>query len=337
MILTRPAVEAGERLGFLPGDLAEKVDPYMRPLYDALHDMLDFERRRPTDRARDDRGGAARVHARSHAERLLRHPRRGPEHDGRADEDVPHATRLQFEGRDHRRRHADRPAERHRQRPGRGDPGAATASTGIGFMRVHEDRRRPPSARAVDHPAPSRAGTRAQGADARAGSRRTGGDRTMAAETEDERVDFRTAPRSGGRRAGRGRAVDVVRLRRRARRSCGRAGQLARRALDRPRRRRLDRRSSTHAIAGSPVRPTCSRSRCSRAITRNTAAPARRRRDQRRDGGGQARERRRASTTTVARLLVHGVLHLLGHDHEGEDEARHMRAEERRIWREVRA
>ena len=40
IILTRPAVEAGEKLGFLPGDLAQKVDPYLRPLYDALHDML---------------------------------------------------------------------------------------------------------------------------------------------------------------------------------------------------------------------------------------------------------------------------------------------------------
>jgi phosphate starvation-inducible PhoH-like protein len=44
IILTRPAVEAGERLGFLPGTLEEKVDPYLRPLYDALHDMLDSER-----------------------------------------------------------------------------------------------------------------------------------------------------------------------------------------------------------------------------------------------------------------------------------------------------
>jgi len=43
IILTRPAVEAGERLGFLPGTLSEKVDPYLRPLYDALHDMLDPE------------------------------------------------------------------------------------------------------------------------------------------------------------------------------------------------------------------------------------------------------------------------------------------------------
>ena len=44
IILTRPAVEAGERLGFLPGDLVQKIDPYLRPLYDALHEMLGFER-----------------------------------------------------------------------------------------------------------------------------------------------------------------------------------------------------------------------------------------------------------------------------------------------------
>ena len=44
IILTRPAVEAGERLGFLPGDLSDKVDPYMRPLYDALRDMMDIEK-----------------------------------------------------------------------------------------------------------------------------------------------------------------------------------------------------------------------------------------------------------------------------------------------------
>ncbi len=44
IVLTRPAVEAGEKLGFLPGDLAEKVNPYLRPLYDAMHDMMDFEK-----------------------------------------------------------------------------------------------------------------------------------------------------------------------------------------------------------------------------------------------------------------------------------------------------
>jgi phosphate starvation-inducible PhoH-like protein len=44
IVLARPAVEAGEKLGFLPGTMAEKVNPYLRPLHDALHDMMDFER-----------------------------------------------------------------------------------------------------------------------------------------------------------------------------------------------------------------------------------------------------------------------------------------------------
>ena len=44
IVLTRPAVEAGERLGFLPGDLAQKIDPYLRPLYDALYDLMGFEK-----------------------------------------------------------------------------------------------------------------------------------------------------------------------------------------------------------------------------------------------------------------------------------------------------
>ena len=44
IVLVRPAVEAGERLGFLPGDLQQKVDPYLRPLFDALHEMLGYER-----------------------------------------------------------------------------------------------------------------------------------------------------------------------------------------------------------------------------------------------------------------------------------------------------
>jgi len=44
IVLARPAVEAGEKLGFLPGDLQEKVDPYLRPLYDALFDLIDYER-----------------------------------------------------------------------------------------------------------------------------------------------------------------------------------------------------------------------------------------------------------------------------------------------------
>ena len=44
IILSRPAVEAGEKLGFLPGDMKDKVDPYLRPLYDSLYDLLDYEK-----------------------------------------------------------------------------------------------------------------------------------------------------------------------------------------------------------------------------------------------------------------------------------------------------
>ena len=69
IILARPAVEAGEKLGFLPGDLEEKVNPYLRPLYDALHDMMDFEKAEQLHGARDHRGRPARLHARPHAQR----------------------------------------------------------------------------------------------------------------------------------------------------------------------------------------------------------------------------------------------------------------------------
>ena len=67
LILSRPAVEAGERLGFLPGDMREKVDPYLRPIYDALHDFMDAAHGRARHADRHDRGGAARLHARAHA------------------------------------------------------------------------------------------------------------------------------------------------------------------------------------------------------------------------------------------------------------------------------
>ena len=78
IILTRPAVEAGERLGFLPGDLMAKVDPYLRPLFDALHDMIDAERVAAAPRARRDRGRAAGLHA---WPRAARRPA-GPHADG---------------------------------------------------------------------------------------------------------------------------------------------------------------------------------------------------------------------------------------------------------------
>ena len=70
IVLSRPAVEAGERLGFLPGDMKEKVDPYLRPLYDALHDMMPARAGDPRHGQRRDRGRAARLHARPDARRI---------------------------------------------------------------------------------------------------------------------------------------------------------------------------------------------------------------------------------------------------------------------------
>lgn len=69
IILTRPVVEAGENLGFLPGTLTEKVDPYIRPLYDALFDMTDMERARELIEGGVIEIGAARIHARPHVQR----------------------------------------------------------------------------------------------------------------------------------------------------------------------------------------------------------------------------------------------------------------------------
>ena len=73
IILTRPAVEAGEALGFLPGDLQQKITPYLRPLYDALRDMLEPEEIERYVARADDRDRAARLHARPHPEQRLRH------------------------------------------------------------------------------------------------------------------------------------------------------------------------------------------------------------------------------------------------------------------------
>ncbi len=112
IILTRPAVEAGERLGFLPGDMLAKVDPYLRPLYDALYDMLDPERLAGYMERGTIEVAPARIHARPHAERLVHRARRGAEHHTGADADVPDATRVRLEdGRD-RRRHAGRSPSR---------------------------------------------------------------------------------------------------------------------------------------------------------------------------------------------------------------------------------
>ena len=102
ILLVRPAVEAGEKLGFLPGDLAQKIDPYLRPLYDALYEMLGFEYVAKLIEKSGDRSRAAGLHARSYPEQQLHHSRRKSEHHRRADEDVPDPYRLRLHRGDHR-------------------------------------------------------------------------------------------------------------------------------------------------------------------------------------------------------------------------------------------
>ena len=99
IILTRPAVEAGERLGFLPGTLYEKIDPYLRPLYDALHDMLD-----PDSIPRLMAAGTIEVAPLAYMRgRTLNDAfiilDEAQNTSARADEDVPHPPRLRIEDR----------------------------------------------------------------------------------------------------------------------------------------------------------------------------------------------------------------------------------------------
>ena len=75
LILSRPAVEAGERLGFLPGDMKDKVDPYLRPLYDALQDMLPDGKLGAKLESGQIEIAPACFHARPHLGQCLRDPR----------------------------------------------------------------------------------------------------------------------------------------------------------------------------------------------------------------------------------------------------------------------
>ena len=112
LILSRPAVEAGERLGFLPGDMKEKVDPYLRPLYDALYDMLPTEQvERRIASGEIEIAPIAFMRGRTLVRRL-HHPRRGAEHHAAADEDVPHPLRHAQPDGDLRRSQPDRSADR---------------------------------------------------------------------------------------------------------------------------------------------------------------------------------------------------------------------------------
>ena len=116
IILARPAVEAGERLGFLPGDLQEKVNPYLRPLYDALYDMIDGERaERLLERGTIEIAPLAFMRGRTLNDAFVI---LDEAQNTTSEQMKMFLTRLGFgsQGGHHGRHHADRPARRARAR-----------------------------------------------------------------------------------------------------------------------------------------------------------------------------------------------------------------------------
>ena len=110
IVLTRPAVEAGERLGFLPGDVIAKVDPYLRPLYDALYDMLEPEAvSRLMDKGIIEVAPLAFMRGRTLNDSFIILDE-AQNTTGGADEDVPHPAGFRVEGGGDGRRDTDRPA-----------------------------------------------------------------------------------------------------------------------------------------------------------------------------------------------------------------------------------
>ena len=125
IILTRPAVEAGERLGFLPGTLQEKVDPYLRPLYDALYDMLESDRvEKLLERNVIEVAPIAFMRGRTLNDSFIILDEAQNSTAG-ADEDGAHAAGVQLQDGGERGRDPDRPAQCAPQRPAGGGGGAA--------------------------------------------------------------------------------------------------------------------------------------------------------------------------------------------------------------------
>ena len=128
IVLVRPAVEAGERLGFLPGDMSQKVDPYLRPMYDALYEMLGFDRvARLIERNVIEVAPLAFMRGRSLNESfVILDEAQNTTH--RADEDAAHPPGVWFPGGGHGRHHPDRSAEAPAFGPAARHAGARRAS-----------------------------------------------------------------------------------------------------------------------------------------------------------------------------------------------------------------
>jgi hypothetical protein len=148
IVLVRPAVEAGERLGFLPGDLSQKVDPYLRPMYDALYEMMGFERvARFIERNVIEVAPLAFMRGRSLNDSFVILD----EAQNTTNEQMKmFLTRIGFgsQGGGHRRHHADRPAERKHVGPAHVHRHPARRA-GIAFTMFDAARRGAPSAGAA--------------------------------------------------------------------------------------------------------------------------------------------------------------------------------------------
>ena len=291
IVLVRPAVEAGERLGFLPGDLAQKVDPYLRPLYDALYDLMGFDKvGKLLERGTIEIAPLAYMRGRTlnHSFVIL----------DEAQNTTPEQMKMFL------------------TRIGFGTKAVVTGDvtqidlargqkSGLIEARAHPRRR----ARHRLH----RSSAPGRGAPSAGGAHR--------------RCLRNSTPRANARRRSRRRASSTpsprARRCRRARRcGAGRARRSARRADHGALRRRARRpRASTATIAARTTRPTCSPLPTA-AGTPATSCCAHR--------SSRARRARRARPLRAhyAHLVVHGVLHLHGYDHERKRDAARMEARE---------
>ena len=138
IVLARPAVEAGEKLGFLPGDLVEKVNPYLRPLYDALYDILGYEKTaKLLERGIIEVAPIAFMRGRTLNDAFIILDE-AQNTTSEQMQDVPDAHRLRLEGRRDRRHHAGGPAAREDLGPARGAAAARRAIEGIHFVLFDE-------------------------------------------------------------------------------------------------------------------------------------------------------------------------------------------------------
>ena len=313
IVLARPAVEAGEKLGFLPGDLQEKVNPYLRPLYDALYDMLDVEKaERLLERGTIEVAPLAFMRGRTLNDAFVI---LDEAQNTTTEQMKMFLTRLGFGSKavvTGDITQIDLPAGR--------TSGLVEAMEvvgrveGISLRLLRRARRRAPQAGAGD----------------REGVRRRSG--TPASAARGARPVSRSSPKRSRRCS-----LDVAACAGRLRRP-GRAGWRASRRRARPRRRSPWRSSRTaamralnRAFRGKDARPTCCRSR-RRASAGRLAGAGSSLGDIVIAAGVAARQAREAghalSAPSCRVLALHGLLHLLGYDHEADD-GRMARAEAR--------